>query len=272
VRDGDRRDVANVEPSALYTPRAAPVEGELAAEATWMWRAGGRLQRLRFASALTRNVAAADVVVARIERVLELMRQHGHDVPFIAHYRKEVWQPELTVPMLWAIVDEDVKWYRMMNQRERLGEVVLEAAAYAQEVVEMSLQASDDEADNNDADDDDQIAPEVCRTIQSTLFLLLLLTLVSCCCCLGTRVAQTSGGGATQHNASVGSERIYGGGSMRAAAGRRVLATTRVDCARARRYCSFLSTFKVSSCFVARSGTYVLQNAYSIAHILIIHT
>lgn len=50
-----------------------------------------------------------DKNVAKIEQALKFIRNDSFEVPFIAFYRKEYVEPELTIVDLWKIYNFDEK-------------------------------------------------------------------------------------------------------------------------------------------------------------------
>lgn len=48
-------------------------------------------------------------MVGKIKKALDFMRNHFFEVPFIAFYRKEYVQPELTINDLWRVYKFDAK-------------------------------------------------------------------------------------------------------------------------------------------------------------------
>ncbi len=42
------------------------------------------------------------------------------DIPFIAHYRREYWEPELSYEDLWRVLDADLQWSNLQKKKERL--------------------------------------------------------------------------------------------------------------------------------------------------------
>ncbi|EFX64484.1 hypothetical protein DAPPUDRAFT_266300 [Daphnia pulex] len=58
--------------------------------------------------------------VEKIRRVLEFIRHQNFEVPFIACYRKEHVQPELSMIDLWIIYELDGKWMKFQNLKKKV--------------------------------------------------------------------------------------------------------------------------------------------------------
>ncbi|XP_071546473.1 transcription elongation factor SPT6 [Panulirus ornatus] len=59
-------------------------------------------------------------VIQKIYNALDLMRNSSCEVPFIAFYRKEEVQPELTIHDLWKVYHWDEKWCQLKHRKENL--------------------------------------------------------------------------------------------------------------------------------------------------------
>ncbi|XP_017776397.1 PREDICTED: transcription elongation factor SPT6 isoform X2 [Nicrophorus vespilloides] len=58
--------------------------------------------------------------VGKIRKALDFMRNQQLEVPFIAFYRKEYVQPELTINDLWKVYKFDAKWCQLKSRRQNL--------------------------------------------------------------------------------------------------------------------------------------------------------
>ncbi|CAL8073118.1 unnamed protein product [Orchesella dallaii] len=62
-------------------------------------------------------------IISKIRKALELMRNHLLEVPFIAFYRKENVQPDLSINDLWKIYRLDGRFCQLKKRRSRLLEL-----------------------------------------------------------------------------------------------------------------------------------------------------
>ena len=58
--------------------------------------------------------------IEKIRKALEFMRNQHLEVPFIAFYRKEYVQPELTVNDLWRVYKFDEKWTQLQTRKRNM--------------------------------------------------------------------------------------------------------------------------------------------------------
>ncbi|KAG8306071.1 Transcription elongation factor SPT6 [Homalodisca vitripennis] len=56
-------------------------------------------------------------MVGKIKKALDFMRNQHLEVPFIAFYRKEYVQPELTINDLWRVYKFDAKWCQLRSRK-----------------------------------------------------------------------------------------------------------------------------------------------------------
>lgn len=174
VKIGSKEDRADVSPDSLITVRATPNEAELKEEAAWIWRPDGRAQRLhRRATRHQRSSDYDDNVRRAIAAVLQLLLVQHYEVPYIAHYLKEQWLTDLSEEFLWTIAAEDEKYVRLVRQRERLQEKVMEVSTYAQEILERNLAADDSDDEKDDALAPD-VDPEVCLDEEKDIILIFI--------------------------------------------------------------------------------------------------
>ncbi|CDW57332.1 transcription elongation factor SPT6, partial [Trichuris trichiura] len=115
-----------------FQQRSVPVSPasneELIAEARWIYHnlfACNCLSR-QIDTSRSLPISAVDKIkdVTQISRcvlsVLNFMRNQEFEVPFIAFYRKEYVQPELTIGDLWNIYYRDEKWCQLKSRKESL--------------------------------------------------------------------------------------------------------------------------------------------------------
>ncbi|XP_050557944.1 transcription elongation factor SPT6 [Spodoptera frugiperda] len=58
--------------------------------------------------------------ITKIRQALDFMRNQTLEVPFIAFYRKEYVQPELSINDLWKVYKYDAKWCQLKQRKENL--------------------------------------------------------------------------------------------------------------------------------------------------------
>lgn len=58
--------------------------------------------------------------ITKIRQALDFMRNQTLEVPFIAFYRKEYVEPELTINDLWKVYKYDAKWCQLKQRKENL--------------------------------------------------------------------------------------------------------------------------------------------------------
>lgn len=58
--------------------------------------------------------------IVKIRQALDFMRNQTLEVPFIAFYRKEYVQPELSINDLWKVYKYDAKWCQLKQRKENL--------------------------------------------------------------------------------------------------------------------------------------------------------
>lgn len=67
-----------------------------------------------------RNARKPPTTVAKIKQALDFMRNQQLEVPFIAFYRKEYVQPELSINDLWKVYNYDALWCQMLARKKKL--------------------------------------------------------------------------------------------------------------------------------------------------------
>lgn len=67
-----------------------------------------------------RNQRKPQSTVAKIRQALDFMRNQQLEVPFIAFYRKEYVQPELTINDLWKVYNYDGRWCQLLVRKKAL--------------------------------------------------------------------------------------------------------------------------------------------------------
>lgn len=58
--------------------------------------------------------------IGKIKQALDFMRNQQLEVPFIAFYRKEYVQPELTIKDLWRVYEFDGKWCQLLARKNKM--------------------------------------------------------------------------------------------------------------------------------------------------------
>ena len=94
--------------------RGPPEEGEIEQEALWMAHMIIKEKKMHVT-----NIVPPELIQA-IVSVLRFMRHDYLEVPFIAHYRKEFFVPQLTSDDLWYIYDADETWKSFYSRKLKL--------------------------------------------------------------------------------------------------------------------------------------------------------
>lgn len=80
--------------------------------------------------------------VAKIRKALEFMRNQHFEVPFIAFYRKEYVQPELTVNDLWRVYKFDEKWTQLQTRKKNMMRLFKKMQRYQSEKLTRNVNES----------------------------------------------------------------------------------------------------------------------------------
>eukprot|EP01103_Thecamoeba_quadrilineata_P002191 TRINITY_DN12187_c0_g1_i1.p1 TRINITY_DN12187_c0_g1~~TRINITY_DN12187_c0_g1_i1.p1 ORF type:complete len:1503 (+),score=258.15 TRINITY_DN12187_c0_g1_i1:257-4510(+) len=99
-----------------FPNRDLPQEGECHQEATWIYET-------YYSSQLPRNV------VPKITAILDFLRRECYEIPFVASYRREYFEPELNLHHLWEIYDYDEKWHHFETSKNNLRKLIEQAPA-----------------------------------------------------------------------------------------------------------------------------------------------
>ena len=94
-----------------YSNRASPDEEELRMESEWV------SERL---VSLSSSMFDASMIVEKVKDVLTFLLCSHYEVPFIEHYRKEFWSPQLTGKDLWKISELDHQWFVLQSRKTAL--------------------------------------------------------------------------------------------------------------------------------------------------------
>ena len=97
-----------------------PDELELEKEAEWIHNAA-------FYSTSEKK---AEPIIARIKEVLNFIRNELFEVPFIAQYRKEHYEPELDLNALWKVYEMDEKYCQLKTRKQNLYRLLERMQAY----------------------------------------------------------------------------------------------------------------------------------------------
>ncbi|XP_038220585.1 transcription elongation factor SPT6 isoform X2 [Zerene cesonia] len=105
-------------------PITAVEEGstELEDEAEWIYKQAflkPPVSKADAQEARDRSRRGSSTVV-KIRQALDFMRNQTLEVPFIAFYRKEYVQPELSINDLWKVYKYDAKWCQLKQRKENL--------------------------------------------------------------------------------------------------------------------------------------------------------
>ena len=80
--------------------------------------------------------------VEKIRKALEFMRVHHFEVPFIAFYRKEYVQPDLSVTDLWRVYHFDEKWTQLQTRKANMMRLFEKMQKYQAEKLTQSVEQS----------------------------------------------------------------------------------------------------------------------------------
>ncbi|XP_049873145.1 transcription elongation factor SPT6 [Pectinophora gossypiella] len=95
---------------------------ELEDEAEWIYKQAflkAPVSKADSQEARERSRRGSSTVV-KIRQALDFMRNQTLEVPFIAFYRKEYVQPELSINDLWKVYKYDAKWCQLKQRKENL--------------------------------------------------------------------------------------------------------------------------------------------------------
>lgn len=110
---------------------AEPDELELEAEAEWIYNAA-----FLSSSADDDDDQRRPAFQARIKDVLNFIRNELFEVPFIAQYRKEHYEPELNLNDLWKVYELDEKYCQLKTRKQNLLRLLERMQAYLSSVDE----------------------------------------------------------------------------------------------------------------------------------------
>jgi transcriptional accessory protein Tex/SPT6 len=132
VDGGDDVEVPAPAAGQLLLRRPLPSADEIKAEAAWIMQ-----HRLNHAiDELTRPSAEL-----RVRAVLELLRRDVVEVPFITHYKKEVFAGLLTPEQVRLVADADRDWHHLKLHRARVQLIVNAALRRAKTLLDQLLSA-----------------------------------------------------------------------------------------------------------------------------------
>src|SRR5689334_9611401 len=87
-------------------------DNELREESEWIFN--------RTFSGIEAMKNSASIIVPKIIHILEFIRKDKLEVPFIYHYRKDYYLPELRLSDLWEIYEWDEKWAHLQQKKQAL--------------------------------------------------------------------------------------------------------------------------------------------------------
>lgn len=94
---------------------------ELKEEAEWIYKQAFVKATVSTQQPTTeRNNRKPASTVNKIKQALDFMRNQQLEVPFIAFYRKEYVQPELTINDLWRVYNYDALWCQLLSRKRNL--------------------------------------------------------------------------------------------------------------------------------------------------------
>ena len=81
-------------------------------------------------------------MVEKIRKALEFMRNELLEVPFIAFYRKEYVQPDLTINDLWRVYKFDEKWTQLQIRKKNMMRLFNKMLEYQSEKLTKNVEES----------------------------------------------------------------------------------------------------------------------------------
>lgn len=123
-------EIRNTDLPERFQLRAVPVTNcsaeEIKEEANWIYRELYSTPKLTCQSSNDSSLKEPlagykqSSVVGNIQQVLNYIRNEFCEVPYIAHYRKEYYQPGLSVDDLWYVYQWDEKWCQLQERKRNI--------------------------------------------------------------------------------------------------------------------------------------------------------
>ena len=127
-----------------------PDEIELEKEAEWIYSQAFTI-KLSISSQEHAQQPKPPTVIPRIRDALNFIRNESYEVPFIASYRKEYTQPDLSLEDLWRVYDLDQKYCQLKQRKESLVRLFQRMQKYQFEQFRMLSEAGDEMSDEDEA-------------------------------------------------------------------------------------------------------------------------
>ncbi|RZF40546.1 hypothetical protein LSTR_LSTR000425 [Laodelphax striatellus] len=93
---------------------------ELEEEAKWIYKHAFQKSTISSQDGPDRPPRKGPQTVGKIKKALDFIRNQHYEVPFIAFYRKEYVQPELTINDLWRVYKFDATWCQLRTRKTTL--------------------------------------------------------------------------------------------------------------------------------------------------------
>ncbi|KJE95186.1 hypothetical protein CAOG_08908 [Capsaspora owczarzaki ATCC 30864] len=111
-------------------------ENELVSEADWIFRQVFLpLSGSQWSSESQSTDYDAATMKPKIQAALDLIRNQGMEVPFIAKFRKEYIETEIQTPELWKIYAQDVVWSALVRRKRSVQKGLVDLRSYLQEAL-----------------------------------------------------------------------------------------------------------------------------------------
>ena len=125
-----------------------PDEIELEKEAEWIYNQAFTIKLS--ISSQDHAQPKPPTVIPRIKDTLNFIRNESYEVPFIASYRKEYIQPDLSLDDLWRIYEMDQKYCQLKQRKENLMRLFQRMQKYQFEQFRMLSEETGDEQSEED--------------------------------------------------------------------------------------------------------------------------
>jgi len=130
-----------------HVPISAVEEGskELDLESEWIYKhafSKASISKQERSADGRDKVAKGPMMVEKIRKALEFMRNELLEVPFIAFYRKEYVQPDLTINDLWRVYKFDEKWTQLQSRKKNMMRLFNKMLEYQSEKLTKNVEES----------------------------------------------------------------------------------------------------------------------------------
>ncbi|EDV22209.1 uncharacterized protein TRIADDRAFT_59208 [Trichoplax adhaerens] len=110
------------------------------------------------------NYGSGSQLMITVREILALIRNEGLEIPFIAHYRKEIYRHSLQVDDLWRIYNWDIKWMYFSRRKQNMAKLFAKVQQYQYDKAKNTHDFSTFNAKIIDAEDTARL--EECNTYE----------------------------------------------------------------------------------------------------------